>query len=70
MYNPKIKLISFKSSEHINETGDGPYRGFGSNSQLYMYICTLCYHKTGSSCCLHLLILNVIKYLYISSVTL
>ena len=38
MYNPKLKLISFKSSEHINETGDGPYRGFSSNSQLFMYI--------------------------------
>ena len=25
----KIKLRSFKSSEHINEKGDGPYRGFG-----------------------------------------
>ena len=25
----KIKLRSFKSSEHINEKGDGPYCGFG-----------------------------------------
>ena len=25
----KLKLRSFKSSEHINEKGDGPYRGFG-----------------------------------------
>ena len=25
----KIKLISFKSSECINEKRDGPYRGFG-----------------------------------------
>ena len=25
----KIKPRSFKSSEHINEKGDGPYRGFG-----------------------------------------
>ena len=25
----KIQLRSFKSSEHINEKGDGPYRGFG-----------------------------------------
>ena len=25
----KIKLRSFKSSEHINENGIGPYRGFG-----------------------------------------
>ena len=25
----KIKLISFKSSEHINEKRDGPYRDFG-----------------------------------------
>ena len=25
----KNKLRSFKSSEHINEKGDGPYRGFG-----------------------------------------
>ena len=24
-----IKLSSFKSSEHINEKGDGPCRGFG-----------------------------------------
>ena len=24
----KIKLIFFKSSEHIYEKGDGPYRGF------------------------------------------
>ena len=25
----KIKLRSFKGSEHINKKGDGPYRGFG-----------------------------------------
>ena len=25
----KIKLRSFKSSDHINEKGDEPYRGFG-----------------------------------------
>ena len=25
----KNKLRSFKSSEHNNEKGDGPYRGFG-----------------------------------------
>ena len=25
----RIKLRSFKRSEHINEKGDGPYRGFG-----------------------------------------
>ena len=25
----KIKLRSFKSSEHINEKGDGPNNGFG-----------------------------------------
>ena len=25
----KIKLRSFKSSERINEKGNGPYRGFG-----------------------------------------
>ena len=25
----KIELMSFKSSEHINEKGDGPYHGFG-----------------------------------------
>ena len=25
----KLKLRSFKSSEHIFEKGDGPYRGFG-----------------------------------------
>ena len=25
----KIKLRSSKSSEHINEKGDWPYRGFG-----------------------------------------
>ena len=24
----KLKLRSFKSSEHINEKGNGPYRGF------------------------------------------
>ena len=24
----KLKLRFFKSSEHINEKGDGPYRGF------------------------------------------
>ena len=28
----KIKLRSFKSSEHIFENGDGPYRGFGCSS--------------------------------------
>ena len=28
-YIIKIKLGSFKSSEHIKEKGDGPYRGFG-----------------------------------------
>ena len=28
----KIKLRSFKSSEHIFEKGDGPYRGFGYSS--------------------------------------
>ena len=28
----KRKLRSFKSSEHINEKGDGPYRSFGSLS--------------------------------------
>ena len=26
--NKKLKLRSFKRSEHINEKGDGPYRGF------------------------------------------
>ena len=26
--NKKLKLRSFQSSEHINEKGDGPYRGF------------------------------------------
>ena len=25
----KVKLRSFKSSEHMNENGDGPYHGFG-----------------------------------------
>ena len=25
----KIKLRSYKSSERINEKGDGPYHGFG-----------------------------------------
>ena len=25
----KIKLRPFKSSDHINDKGDGPYRGFG-----------------------------------------
>ena len=28
----KIKLSSFKSSEHIYEKGGGPYRGFGYSS--------------------------------------
>ena len=28
----KIRLTSFKSSEHILEKGDGPYRGFGYSS--------------------------------------
>ena len=28
-YKIKIKLRSFKSSEHINEKRDGPYPGFG-----------------------------------------
>ena len=28
----KLKLRSFKSSEHIFEKGDGPYRGFGYSS--------------------------------------
>ena len=28
----KIKLRSFKSSEHINEKGDGPHNGFGNCS--------------------------------------
>ena len=28
----KIKLRSFKSSEHINEKRDGPYHGFGYSS--------------------------------------
>ena len=28
----KIKLRCFKSSEHINEISDGPYRGFGYSS--------------------------------------
>ena len=27
-----LKLRSFKSSEHINEESDGPYRGFGYSS--------------------------------------
>ena len=30
----KIKLKSFKSSEHISEKEDGPYRGFGYLSLL------------------------------------
>ena len=30
----RIKLRSFKSSEHINEKGDGPFRGFGYLSLL------------------------------------
>ena len=29
MYQMKIKLSSFESSEHINEKRDGSYRGFG-----------------------------------------
>ena len=28
LHGIKINLRSFKSSEHINEKGDGPYRGF------------------------------------------
>ena len=28
-YIIKLKPRSLKSSEHINEKGDGPYRGFG-----------------------------------------
>ena len=28
----KIRLRTFKSSEHIFEKGDGPYRGFGYSS--------------------------------------
>ena len=31
-YRIKIKLRSFKSSEHIYEKGDGPYRGIGYSS--------------------------------------
>ena len=31
-YKIKINLRSFKSSEHIFEEGDGPYRGFGYSS--------------------------------------
>ena len=31
-YQIKIKLRSFKSSKHINEESDGPYRGFGYSS--------------------------------------
>ena len=30
----KLNLRTFKSSEHINEKGDGPYRGFD-----YGYLC-------------------------------
>ena len=29
MFNKKVKLGFFKSSENINEIVDGPYRGFG-----------------------------------------
>ena len=29
VWQMKIKLKSFKRSEHINEKRDGPYRGFG-----------------------------------------
>ena len=28
----KLKLRSFMSNEHINEKGDGPYRGFDYKS--------------------------------------
>ena len=28
-YNPKINRDPLKSSEHINENGAGPHRGFG-----------------------------------------
>ena len=31
-YIIKIELKSFKSSEHINEKRDGPYRGFSYSS--------------------------------------
>ena len=34
----KIKLRPFVSSEHINEKGNGPYRGFG-------YLNLFSYHK-------------------------
>ena len=34
-------MRSFKSSEHINEKGDGPYRGFGYSSLLYLFTCHL-----------------------------
>ena len=29
LFEYKIELRSFKSSEHINERRDGPYHGFG-----------------------------------------
>ena len=32
-YEMKIKLRSFKSSEHINEEGDEPCRGFGYDTE-------------------------------------
>ena len=37
----KIKLGSFKSSEHINEKRDGPYRGFGNSYGKSFYVMLL-----------------------------
>ena len=41
----KIKLRSFKSSEHIFEKGDGPYRGFGT-----LYTCIQRFGFATSAC--------------------
>ena len=58
MFKPigiRIKQRSFRSSERINEKGDGPYRGFGSVS-FYKYgnmepkkITVTLQHSTGQS---------------------
>ena len=41
----KIKLRSFKSSEHINEKRDGSYRGFGYLRFLITIIIVFSAHK-------------------------
>ena len=59
-YIIKIKLGSFKSSEHTKEKGDGPYRGFGYLSLFSdtIYLATwsqrelllFCVFQQGSRC--------------------